>query len=77
VTEAKNSVLKAKKPSLFSGFGMSLFILLFLGKLGTFSQNLSSMRGVEHWEKHDFAQEGMMKSTNKRHFLTIKATYEK
>jgi hypothetical protein len=56
---------------------MSLFIFLFLSELGTCPQNLIPTRGVEHWEKNHFPQGGMLKSTYKGRFLTIKIAYEK
>jgi hypothetical protein len=56
---------------------MCLSIFLFLSELGTCPQNLIPTRGVEHWEKINFPQKGMMKFTYKGRFLTIKIAYEK
>jgi hypothetical protein len=64
---------------LFFGvkYGLRDFILLFLVELVTCLQNLIPSRGMEHWEKNYFPQEGMLKFTYKDSFLTIKKSYKK
>jgi hypothetical protein len=56
---------------------MCLSIFLFLSELGTCPQNLIPTRGVEHWERNNFPQGGMLKSTHKGRFLILKKTYKK
>jgi hypothetical protein len=64
--------LEAKKTIFLSRYGMGLFIILFIGELGTYKKNLIPTRGVEHQEENDFPQGDMLKFTYKGNFLTIK-----
>jgi hypothetical protein len=72
-----SSVSGAKKTIFGRRYGLLDFTILFLVELGTCVQNLTSTRGVEHWEKNYFPPGGMLKFIYKGHFLTIKITYEK
>jgi hypothetical protein len=72
-----SSLLGSKKTTFKSRFRMSLFRFLFLGELGTCPQNLMPTQDVEPWENHQFPQGGMLKSTYKGRFMTIKIAYEK
>jgi hypothetical protein len=68
---------EAPKTNFRRRYGMLLSIFLFLSELGTCPQNLIPRKGVEHVEKHHFAQGGMLKFTYKGQFLTNKKAYEK
>jgi hypothetical protein len=71
-----SSLLGSRKTTFFSRLRMCLFRFLFLGELGTCSQNLMPTQGVEPWENHQFPQGGVLKFAYKGHFLTIKIGYE-
>jgi hypothetical protein len=75
--EWDSTVLEAKKTIFWSRYGLRNFIFLFLVELGTCPQNLIPTRRVEHWEKNQFPQLGMLKFTYKGNFLTIKKAYGK
>jgi hypothetical protein len=48
VPKRDSSVLEAKKTILGHRYGLLNFTFLFLVELGTYEQNLTSTRGVEH-----------------------------
>jgi hypothetical protein len=75
--ERYSSVSEAKKTIFERGYGLCLSTFLFLSELGTCPQNLIPTGGVEHWEKIQFPQGGMLKFTYKGRFLTIKIAYKK
>jgi hypothetical protein len=72
-----SSLLGSKKTTSSSRFRISFFRFLFLGELGTCTQNLMPTQGVEPWENHQFPQGGMLKFIYKGRFLAIKIAYEK
>jgi hypothetical protein len=74
--EGDNSLLRSKKTTSSSRYGMGLFGFFFLGELDTCPQNLMPTQDLEPWENHQFPQGGMLKFTYKGHFLTIKISYE-
>jgi hypothetical protein len=49
-----NKVFKAQKTIFLSRHGLSNFIFMSLGELGTFLQNFIPTRGVEHQERKIF-----------------------
>jgi hypothetical protein len=70
-------VLEAHKTTFSSRHGWCIILFLSLSELDICPQNLIPTSGVEHREKIYFSQWGMLKFTNKGHFLTIEKTSPK
>jgi hypothetical protein len=77
VLEGYSRVLQSKKKPFLGYLWLCLFVFLFIGELGTCPKNCIYTRGVEHWEKNEFPQGGMLKFIYKGQILTMKKAYKK